>query len=598
MTAPPPATTNAPQRDPPTASLSSIDTDDNSTDARCLAHETSHANETSPARVALSVGDDSSADETSSADEVSSPYEALSAGVAAPLLRAWRWWLPVALLSLALAILFADPFAGDWDALDYTVLALHGEPSTMLFGRTLFIFTNHLAYKLAHALFALQPERAYLLFKYLVVCEAPLAVVALWTLARDLTNSVRAATVAALVLALSPFYIIYSGQAMTEIPSLLLLSLALTTHLRGLRRRSAWLLLLGAALLGADNNVRETTALYGVWLVVAPLACGWKLERRALTVVALSCVVFFVCALAPFAYLYLGDVNNYQAGWHGWVESMRFEQSVHPVRVLNLAPLLFFFFVAAPLACVLLPAAMRAEWRARGFSPLVALACVGVFVNLLLVFNYSTIINARYVLTGLPGVAPLAADFLVRRAARREKSLRRGFRVAALVLVCVSLVCISAVLAATRQTFRTHAITKEYRARLALLPPDAVLMAGGQTVSVNYYRGVGLGRWDVIGTGGGFPGARLSKVIDEHLRAHRRVFIDTDTRLWFNDSWRGAETRALVALSWRFHFRRISDTIYEIRPTDDAAARDDPDLERLLRKPQTLIQRLGGKFRD
>src|SRR5205823_7508839 len=110
---------------------------------------------------------------------------------------AWRYWLPLALLALALALLFVDPFAGDWDALDYTILALRGAPSSMLFGRTLFIYTNHFAYQLAHALFGLQPEHAYLLFKYMVVCESPLAVMGMWTFARRLTGSLAAATVAA-----------------------------------------------------------------------------------------------------------------------------------------------------------------------------------------------------------------------------------------------------------------------------------------------------------------------------------------------------------------------------------------------------------------
>jgi hypothetical protein len=514
------------------------------------------------------------------------------------LLKAWRWWLPVALLSFALALIFADPFAGDWDALDYTVLAVKGEPSTMLFGRMLFIFTNHLAYKIAHALFALRVEHAYLLFKYVVVCESPLAVVALWTLARDLTNSVRAATIAALLLALSPFYVLYSGQAMTEIPSLLLLSVALTIHLRGLRRRSAWLVILGAALLGAGNNVREVAALYGVWLVLAPFACGWRFARRDLTLVAVSCVVFFVCAFAPFAYYYFGDVDNYRAGWQGWVESMRAEESVHPVRLKNFAPLFFFFFVAAPLALIALPLAAFREWRARRFSPLLVLACVGVFANLMLVTHYSTIINGRYLLTGLPGVLPLVADFLVRYESQRARDLKRGFTFIVCGISLVALIFGAVFFTGSWQTIQGHGLTKEYRARLAQLPDDAVVMAGGQTVSVNYYRGIGLGSWDVIGTGGGFPGARLGEVIDERLRAGRRVFLDTDPRLWFNDAWRGGETRELVSLAPRFHFRRVSDTLYEIRPIDDESARDDPNLQRLLNKPPTAIQKLGGKFKE
>ncbi|MBA3321461.1 MAG: hypothetical protein H0T45_08465, partial [Pyrinomonadaceae bacterium] len=100
--------------------------------------------------------------------------------------QAWRWWLPIAAVALLLALFFVDPFAGDWDALDYAILALRGEPSSMLFGRMLFIFQNHLAFRVAHGLFGLQPEQAYLLFKYLVVAQSPLAVVACWALVREL----------------------------------------------------------------------------------------------------------------------------------------------------------------------------------------------------------------------------------------------------------------------------------------------------------------------------------------------------------------------------------------------------------------------------
>src|ERR1700686_762997 len=44
---------------------------------------------------------------------------------------AWRWWLPPALISLLLILKVVDPFIGDWDGLDYTILALHGSHSSM-----------------------------------------------------------------------------------------------------------------------------------------------------------------------------------------------------------------------------------------------------------------------------------------------------------------------------------------------------------------------------------------------------------------------------------------------------------------------------------
>ena len=93
-------------------------------------------------------------------------------------MSAWRWWLPPAAISLVLILLFIDPFIGDWDALEYTVSALRGYPSSMALGRSLFIFYNHGLYVIAHAVFNLPPQRAYLLFKYAVVAQGVLAVIA------------------------------------------------------------------------------------------------------------------------------------------------------------------------------------------------------------------------------------------------------------------------------------------------------------------------------------------------------------------------------------------------------------------------------------
>ena len=354
--------------------------------------------------------------------------------------RAWRFWLPPALLALLLAIFFRDPFAGDWDALDYTVNAVRGVPSSMLFGRMLFIFTNHAAYRIAHALFGLQTEHAYLLFKYMVVAQTPFAVVACWALARELTGSRRAATVAALMLALSPLFIVYSGQAMTETPSILLLSIALVTHLRGVRARKMWQVFAGAALLGLCVNIREPMGFFGLWLLAAPACYGWKPRGRELLSTLGAAALFLVCALAPFAVWWLADVGGYRQAWYGWVSSMRAESALHPVTIANLVPFAQLFFVAAPLTVAVLPFALRREWRARGLTPLLAMALVGLFCNLMLLANYSTVINARYQLTGLPGLVPLSAAYLVGCWTRRARGdARRGFAYACGTVLAVSL---------------------------------------------------------------------------------------------------------------------------------------------------------------
>src|SRR2546427_6979097 len=193
------------------------------------------------------------------------------------LLSAWRWWLPPAAIALILILLFIDPFIGDWDALEYTVSALRGVPSSMALGRSLFIFYNHGLYVIAHSVFNLPAQRAYLLFKYGVVALGVLAVIACWKLTRDLTDSLYAATIAALLVTFSPVFVMYSGQVMTDVPALLLVAVALIIHLRGIRQRRVWLVMFGAALLGAGVNLRETVAFYGPWLGCAPFVCGWRL---------------------------------------------------------------------------------------------------------------------------------------------------------------------------------------------------------------------------------------------------------------------------------------------------------------------------------
>ncbi len=496
---------------------------------------------------------------------------------------AWRWWLPLAVLSLVLALLFVDPFAGDWDALDYTTLALKGQPSSMVLGRSLFIFANHALWLGAHALFDLKAEQAYLLFKYAVVAQSPLAVVACWELARQLAADVRAATVAALLVALSPFYIMYSGQAMTEIPAIWLLAVALIIHLHGLRRKNLWLVLAGAALLGACVNVREAALLYAPWLVFAPFVCGWRLRRRELLITALACLTFLLCAGGGFASWWLLDIGLYRKDWHGWVAATRLEAARHPVSLANFGPLLRNFFITAPFALVAFPVAAYREWQLRRrVSPLLALALVGFCANLALIGHYSVVLNQRYLLTGLPGIAPLVAAYLMRVETNIRRNAQRAFLTVTVGLFCVAVLVGQGVYYYQHPVSHTHALTQDYRARLALVPRDAVLLAGSQTVSVQFWRGVGAGEWETIGTGAGWPGAQLSAVIDAHLRAGRRVFLDADPRCWATDGWQLEETQALVALEDQFRFRYLTQTIYEIRPVSDQTAHDAPRLRTLL----------------
>ncbi|HEX7773567.1 MAG TPA: glycosyltransferase family 39 protein [Pyrinomonadaceae bacterium] len=504
--------------------------------------------------------------------------------------------MPPAIIALLLVLYFVDPFIGDWDGMDYTVLALKGQPSSMALGRNLFIFANHFLFLVARALFNVEPENAYLIFKYAVVAQAPVAVIACWILTRDISSSLYTATIAALLIAFSPVFVLYGGQVMTDVPSVLLLATALIIHTRGMQQKRFWLVLLGAGLLGLGVNLRETMAFYAPWLVLAPFVFGWKFGRREVLYVAASCALFVLLAFGWFAYWFITD-PVYVSGWYGWRESMREESARHPVVLANLRPYLLYYLISAPLVFLTVLFAPILEWRKHRLSPMLLLWLVAFCANALLFFNYSTTVNWRYFLTGLPGLLPLGACWLLIVAKKRMRTEHRAFVACTTVIVLFATIFLICVRPVSSEFVQRRAMSKEYRRRLEHVPPDAIMMSGAQTIAVNYWAAIGSGRWTTIGTGGGWPGDRLVPTIQNYLDQGQRVFIDADSRWWVPCGWQRDEIPGIVALEKHFSFRHVNDTIYELSWLGDPSARDNPNLTRLLpeNRPEDMKKCPAGR---
>ena len=496
-------------------------------------------------------------------------------------LREYPYWLPPALIVLVLSLIYLNPFIGDWDGLDYTIFSLHGRPSSMALGRSLFTLFNFVLFKFAHATFGLRPEQAYLLFKFVVVAQTPLAIVAIWILARDLSGSQRAATIAALLVAFSPTLVIYSGQVMTDVPSVLFTAAALAVHLRGVKQKRVGLIIAGAALLGLGVNLRETVGLYFPWLLFAPFVGGWKVDRRTIVAILSSLLVFFIIAIGPFA-IWFASSPAYRTEWHTWLSSMQREAGRHPITLAGFWPFFVYSFMTAPLIVVALPFAIWKEWRERGLTPMLTAAAIGLFATAMLFFNYSTTINWRYFLTGLPALAPIVGDFYFRIQKRRFGSDRWAFVSALVGIVLIAILLGILIRPKSNEYFNRLALAKTYDETLRQIPPDAVVIAGAQTIAVQYWRGIGAGEWGWIGVGAGWPTGQLESRIAEHLKAGRRVFIDVDPRWWLPCSWHVSEIKELTQIEPHFHFKQVATNLYEIRPLEDQSAKDQPHLENLL----------------
>jgi hypothetical protein len=506
------------------------------------------------------------------------------------------WWSIPALLGLGLVLYFIDPFIGDWDGMDYTILSVAGYPSSMALGRNLFIFSNHYLFVIGRRLFQVSPENAYLIFKYVVVAQAPLAVIACWALARRMSGSVHSATIAALMLVFSPVFVLYGGQVMTDVPSVLVLAVALILHVYGLEKKNLMLVLCGAGLMGLGVNLRETIGFYLPWLIIGPFVYGWRFRARDIFYISLSCVVFLALAFGWFSYWFISD-PHYRSVWHGWRESMRDESSRHPVALANLKPYILFFFISAPLVFLTIPFSPFMEWRKRRLSPMLALFFVAFFADLLLFFNYSTTVNWRYFLTGMPGIIPLGGHWLLRIGKRPLGGVQRAFVVCSASIAALAIIFFIFMRPVSYEFIERRAMSKMYIERLAKVPPDAVMISGAQTIAVNYWAAIGSGRWKSIGTGGGWPGDRLFSTIQNYFQEDKRVFIDADPRWWLPCGWQREEIPTITQLESHFRFRRVTDTIYELRPLDDSTAQDHPNLKRLLpeNRPEDTVKCPPGK---
>jgi len=383
---------------------------------------------------------------------------------------------------------------------------------------------------------------------------------------------------------------------MTDVPSVLLVTIALIIHFRGLRQERLWLVLLGAALLGLGVNLRETAGFYMPWLILAPFVCGWRLRKREILLVGLSCAIFLCLATGWFAYWFLTD-PHYRFVWNGWRESMREESARHPVGLKNLYPYLMYLMISAPLVFLTIPFAPIREWAQRRLSPLLLLWLVGLLADSLLFFNYSTTVNWRYFLTGLPALSPLAADYLMGSLTRKWGSVGFAFRSCIGVILFVALALGVYMKPISREFVEKRALSRDYVKALSKLPRDAIMISGAQTIAVKYWAGIGMGEWEAIGTGGGFLGDQLAPTIQDHLNQGDRVFLDADPRWWSPCGWQKEEIPTIVNLENQFSLQRTTDTIFELRPKNLGGGGDVANLKRLLpeNRPQDVKRCLPGR---
>lgn len=432
--------------------------------------------------------------------------------------------LPLILASWWLAWKFQDKFISDWDGFDYTAYAVRGWPSTLGLGRSLFLGYNHLLWKIAHYCFNTPPEEAHLLIRYGVIALGGPATAGVYALCKELTANRLAACFGALLVAASPYYIIYSGRAMSEIPAIFLLSWSLWWMLSSLRLGHSNRFLMAAYLVGLSANIREFAVFYLLFVLLAAPIYG---RRWMLGLAAFALAIFGAVAGMIFWTIFMPDL--YWNEVFKWYALSAQERQVHPVRSKNLLILAEFAFVCSPAIAIIAPLAFIRIWARGKLNQLFLFGCLGFLADLALVANHDLPVNRRYLLTGLLGLAPVCGWCL--------SELIKSYRAWAAPLI-IGLTVL------TKTTYDQMAkelydqqwsalAAKRYVSRVENLPWHSAFIVGSRTPLINYYYWVGARPyWKTISPGSGWPDHKLDEAIDDLLIAGRVVYVDFDPELW------------------------------------------------------------------
>ena len=131
--------------------------------------------------------------------------------------------LPI--LAFYLYLAGSAPFLGQWDSYDYLKQIVTHQFSSLGIGRPVFIGYNVILWESLRNLFHLDPLRVEIVVMSGIVLFGVLGVWVFQQLAQKVLPD-SDCRIAAIALAISPIYVVYSGFIMTEIPMLVLLMAA------------------------------------------------------------------------------------------------------------------------------------------------------------------------------------------------------------------------------------------------------------------------------------------------------------------------------------------------------------------------------------
>jgi hypothetical protein len=437
-------------------------------------------------------------------------------------------------IAFCLYLAGSAPFLGQWDSFDYLKQIVSHQLSALGIGRPVYLAYNILLWESSRRVFHLQPLQVEIVVMWTTILLGALGVLLFLRLALRMLPS-PAGKMAALALAVSPVYAIYSGYIMTEVPMLVALFAAALLLWKSSERHPLLTDIAGGILFGLAVGIREQALTLGaafLWIIFT--------RRKEMAHRLRSTFLFGAAAaiaiLSPAVAFYLCDPAGFIEHTKTWLRaipmgSVQFRN--------NLEASLLFAFIASPGAWLAVagagiyrffrkqstnPAANESQTETIP-HPVWGIICCLLLPLTVLWRDADVQMHPRYALIALP-----ASVILCTMLFRRWVPSGRGLAVWAIVQVAVFGLSL-AVFSPFRQTqIKKMEFAQQVRESI---PGKGLIVAGNYSPVFDYYRGIGVRPdWQILWAGWDWDRHLVEAKIYDAWANGIPVYLSTDAPGW------------------------------------------------------------------
>jgi hypothetical protein len=429
---------------------------------------------------------------------------------------------PVVLTVIAFYLYLSGsaPFLGQWDSYDYLKQIVSHQLSALGFGRPVYLGYNILLWESMRHVFHLEPMKVEAVVMMGTVLLGVFGVVLFQKLARYFLSR-PAHRMAALALAVSPMYALYSGFIMTEVPMLVALMGSALLLMRSGDRPWVSNDVASGILFGMAIGIREQAVCMGaafIWILYS---------RRQIRIARFHSMLLFSSAAA--AGILIPVLPFYFSDPAGFLERTRIWLHAIPMGQIqfwnNVQASLLYTIVVCPAAWLAVTAAGLCAFLRRRVSgtrgngqgerpasdalirnPISGVLCCIVLPVAALWRDADVQIHPRYLMIILPASLIFCASIY----SRWIRSTRGP-----LVWAILHVLVFGAGVAALSPFRQSQTEKMEFARRVRdSVPGEALIIAGSYSPILDYYRGIGVRpEWRILWSGWDWnPGAAESAI--------------------------------------------------------------------------------------